>query len=94
MSLLDKIKNILREAEEKKEKEEKIKKIILNQNKSKLIMHPPLKEQADKVISKVLSRAELDRAINFPEGVLADSNEKSSLKDYAFQVLQLRRGDI
>ena len=71
------------------DKKEKMKKIVLNKNKSKVIIHPPLKEGEE----YVLTATERMKAVYFPEGIIADPNARPELKDYAFAILQLRKED-
>ena len=89
VSVLPKLFDILSELQKKKA--DKREKVVLKQNTSKVTIHPPLKEaKADQVAKKVLTQADMSKAINFPEGVIGDPDAPSSLKDYAYQILQLR----
>lgn len=85
-NLYNKVRYIVKEAEENKKQA----KIFLGKNKTKVKIHPPLKEMVE---SKVLTVKELMKAVYFPEGVINDPDASSDLKNYAYHILQLRLGN-
>jgi len=94
-SILPSLKRLLAEINQKQTvKKKTTEKIILNKNRSKVIIHPPLKEGLDQIDNqRVITPAEMVKAVYFPEGIIGDPDARPALKDYAFQILQLRRGN-
>jgi hypothetical protein len=87
--VIDKIFAFLEEDRKSKECDMN-KRVSLGKNRSKITVNPTVKESFD---VKALSPSQRARAVNYPEGVIADPNASPELKNFAHGVLQLRLGN-